>query len=252
MAFVVGEDGRQVIALDGAEYSPCGPDWIVSWPLYFSDAGDRVACRLTSRTTQKGCIAVDGKRGEEFDRVGPPALSRDGTRVVYRAQQGDRSFIVAGGVRGPDAEFLSDPAISADGTVVAYGEKREGRWSLVVADRGTPIDHQPFYVFLSPDGRSVGYSQLEPGGAGGSRARVVVDGKAGESFSTVGLPVVSPDGKSVIYAADEGERQYIVIGDTKVEVSGRASDPVFSRDGRKVGYGARIGREIWWKVLDLP
>ena len=252
MAFVAGEGGRQIIVLDDAEYSRYGPDWIVNWPLYFSEVGDAVACRLTSRTAQRECIAIDGRRGEEFDRVGPPALSRDGRHVAYRAQQGDRCFVVVDGRRGPDGEFMSDPAISADGRGVAYGEKRAGQWSLVVGARRTPIEEQPTYVFLSADGRSVGYRHFEREGGGGSRARVVVDGKPGEAFSMVGLPVFSPDGRTVAYAADDGERQYIVIGCLKVEVSGRAGDPVFSPDGRTLGYGARVGREILWKMLDLP
>jgi hypothetical protein len=248
VAFVAGVDGRQVVVLDGEEYSPCGPEWIVSWPLCFSEERAGIACRLTSRKTQKCCIAVDGRRGAEFDRVGPPVLSRDGTHVAYRAQAGDRSFVVIDGERGPDCEFMSDPAISADGTVVAYGVKQDGRWSLSVGARRTPIDHQPSYVFLSSDGRSVGYRH----DAGGSKLRVVVDGKPQEAFSMVGLPVFSPDGKTVTYAADDGDKQYIVIGDLKVEVSGRVGDPVFSPDGRKVGYGARIGHELRWIVLDLP
>lgn len=111
-----------------------------------------------------------------------------------------------------------------------------------------PVDHQPSYVFLSADGRSVGYSH----DAGDSRVRVVVDGRPGELFTVVGLPVFSPDGRTVAYAADDGKTQYVVIGASKVQVSGRASDPVFSPDGRKVGYGARIGREVRWNVLDVP
>jgi hypothetical protein len=219
----------------------------VSWPLVFGERGT-VACRLTSRLTEKGCIAVDGRRGPEFDRVGPPVLSRDGSHVAYRAHEGERGFVLVDGHRSPECDFLSDPAISADGTTVAYGEKRDGKWSLVVGARRVPIDHQPSHVFLSPDGRRVGYVC----DAGGSKVRVVVDGKPGDSFSLVGLPVFSPDGRTVAYSADDGPKQFVVIGSTRVEVAGRESDPVFSADGRKVGYGARIGREIWWKVLDVP
>ena len=249
MAFVAGgEGGRQIVAVDGAEYSGYGPEWIVSWPLCFSETGGAIACRLTSRASGKNCIGRDGRREEEFERVGPPVLSRDGKRIAYRAHEGDRCFVVVDGERGPSSEFMSDPAISADGKVVAYGEKRQGRWTLVVGARRTPIDQQPSTVFVSPDGRSAGYVH----DAGGSKVRVVVDGKPGDAFSLTGLPVFSRDGKTVAYAADEGQRQYIVIGDAKVEVSGRVSDPVFSTDGRRVGYGARIGREIWWKVLDVP
>jgi hypothetical protein len=252
VAFVAGEGGRQIIVLDEAEYSRYGPDWLVSWPLCFSESGGVVACRLTSKKSQRGCIAVDGRRGEEFDQVGPPVLSRDGKRVAYRAHQGDRCFVVIDGERGPDFEFMSDPAISADGTVVAYGAKQAGRWCLVVGDRRTPVDHQPSLVFLAPDGRSVGYWHSESPGSGSSRVRVVVDGKPGDTFSMVGSPVFSPDGKTVTYAADDGGRQYIVVGGRSVQVTGREGDPVFSPDGRKVGYGARIGREIWWKVLNVP
>jgi len=81
---------------------------------------------------------------------------------------------------------------------------------------------------------------------------VVVNGKEGEPFAIVGRVSFSPDGRRVTYAADDGEKQSIVIGEEKREVSGRLGDPVFSPDGRKVGYGARIGRELWWKVLEAP
>ncbi len=248
MAFVAGEGGRQVIVLDGSEFSGYGPDWSVSWPPCFSEAGGVVACRLTSRGSERGCVGVDGRRGEDFDRVGPPVLSRDGNRVAYRGHRGDRAFVVVDGERGPEFEYISDPAISADGRVVAYGAKREGRWWLVVGDRETPLDVQPSSVFLSADGASAGYTHSE----NGSRVRVVVDGKPGGSFSRVGRPVFSPDGQRVAYAADDGEKEYVVIDRMKIEVAGRMNDPVFSPDGSKVGYGARIGREIVWKVLEVP
>ena len=252
MAFVAGEGGRQVIVLDGSEYSLYGPDWTVSWPLYFSEEGSAVACRLTSKISQRGCIAVDGRRGGEFDRVGPPVLSRDGKHVAYRAHLGDRCFVVVDGERGPDFEFMSDPAISADGKVAAYGAKQSGQWTLIVGSARTPIAHKPSFVFLSPDGRSVGYGHPDSQAGGASRVRVVVDGKPGDAFTMVGTPVFSPDGKLLAFAADDGARQFIVIGGRSVDVVGRESDPVFSADSRKVGYGARIGREIWWKVLDVP
>ncbi len=199
----------------------------------------------------RDCVALDRRRGEEFDRISGPALSRDGTRVAYRAQQGGRSFVVIDAERGPDVEMMSDPAISADGRVVAYAARRDGRWRIVTDGREIPLEGQPSAVFLSGDGRSVGWL-LTLGSDGASKVRVVVDGVAGEPFAIVGRPLFGPDGRRVAYAADDGDRQYVVIGTTKVRVSGRLSDPVFSADGTKVGYGARIGRELWWKVLDVP
>ena len=231
--------------------TPGGPDWLVSWPPVWSADGSHLAFRLTSRTSSKECVVLDGRRGEPFDRVGAPALSRDGRHLAYRAHVGERSFVVVDGRHGPEVEFLTDPALSADGSVVAYAARREGRWRLIVGERETGLEGSPSSVFLSPDGLSVGW-QINTGSDGSAKVRVVVNGTAGESFALVGRCVFSPDGDRVTYAADDGDKQYVVIGDQKREVSGRLGDPVFSPDGRKVGYGARIGRELWWKVLELP
>ncbi len=245
-------EGRQIVGLDDRVLSEYGPERAVGWPLAMSLDGSVVACRLTDLKTGRACVAVNGRRGEEFDAVGPPVLSGDGTRVAYRAQEGDRSFVVIGSERGPACDLMSDPAISADGRVVAYAAGRGGRWSLVVGTRETSLAHPPSHVFLSDDGGSVGYWYFESQPGGASMIRVVAGSKTGEAFTLVGRPVFSPDGRTVAYAADSGGRPYVVIGDLMVEAAGRASDPVFSPDGRQVGYGTRIGREIGWKVLEVP
>ena len=252
MAFLAGEQGRQVVVVGDRVLSEHGPEWAVSWPIALSADGGAVACRLTHTKTNRGCVAVNGRKGAEFDAVGPPALSGGGKVVAYRAREGDRWFVVVGNERGPAYGFVSDPALSADGSVAAYAAERGGQWVLVVGGRETAVDRQPSSVFLSEDGRSVGYWCFERERDGSSRMQVVAGGKRGEAFALVGRPVLSPDGRTVAYAADDGDRLYVVVGDRKFEVVGRASDPVFSPDGKQVGYGARIGREIWWKVLDVP
>ena len=232
-------------------YSPWGPDWKFSWPPVWSADGSTIAWRLTSRSSPRECVARDDRRGEEFDRVGAPAVSGDGTRLAYRAHRGDRAFLVIDGMRGPEFDFISDPAVSADGSVVAYAAKADGRWRILAGGREIPVDGPPTHLFLSRDGRSVGWLREE--GAGGvAKVRVVVNGKAGEPFTLVGRPVFDMEGRLAAYAADDGSRQYVVIGETKVPVEGRLTDPVFSPDGRKIGYGARLHRGLWWKVLDVP
>jgi len=229
--------------------TPGGPDGLLNWPPVWSADGSRMACHITSRATSKECVVLNDRRGEEFDRVGAQALSRDGMHLAYRAQLGERSFVVIDGRRGPEAEFMGDPTLSADGRVVAYAARRDGRWRLVVGDRETELEGPPSGVVLSSDGGSVAWL-MKTGTDGNSKILVVVNGKAGEPFALVGRVSFSPDGRRVTYAADEGERQVVVIGEEKREVSGRLGDPVFSPDGRRVGYGAKICPELWWKVFE--
>jgi hypothetical protein len=44
---------------------------------------------------------------------------------------------------------------------------------------------------------------------------------------------------------------WLIVRERRVEAPNIVGDPVFSRDGRRVGYGALVGRELWWKVIDL-
>lgn len=252
MAFLAAVEGRQVIHLGDSVLAEHGPDWKVSWPIALSADGRAVACKLVHARTGKESVAVNGRRGEEFDAVGAPVVSGDGRVAAYRARAGEKSFVVVGGRRGPPFDLMQEPALSPDGCVVAYAAAREGRWRVVAGGREIPVDSEPFQVFVSPDGRRVGWWRMERKAEGGSLARVVVEGEEGEAFNLVGRPVFSPDGRIVAHWAEAGGRIFMVIGGRKVEVAGRLSDPVFSADGKKLGYGARLGREIWWKVVDLP
>jgi len=54
-------------------------------------------------------------------------------------------------------------------------------------------------------------------------------------------------------------KRFIVVADTetgKVIKEGPVGDeiwpPVWSADGKAAAYGARIGRELWWKVQPVP
>jgi len=220
------------------------------WPLAFSADGSVVAHRLWQVKGKRCRVVVNGREGPEFDGVGQPFLSADGAVVAYRAERNDEYFIRVGDRDGPAFEFVTDPAVSADGSTVAYAASQEGRWFLVAGARKIPLAGHPDMVFVSPDGRQVGWVDRESLPEGGYKMRVAVPGRVGETFSIVGRPAFSPSGATFAYAADEGARRFVVIGPRKVETPHRVSDPVFSPDGRHVGYGARIGRELWWRVVE--
>lgn len=61
--------------------------------------------------------------------------------------------------------------------------------------------------------------------------------------------VFSLDGKLIAYR--DARRLRIVAGKQLGPEFDYVSDPMFSPDGTTIGYLARKGREIWWKVLDV-
>ncbi|MBI4564398.1 MAG: PD40 domain-containing protein [Planctomycetes bacterium] len=251
MAFLAGVNGIRKVFLDDRPLN-YGSEWVVGWPLAWSADGRTIACPLRNLKTGCSGVGLNGRlQDDTFDSVGALALSRNGKVLAYRAREGEHSFLVVGGVKGPAFDHMIDPAISDDGDAIAFAGSREGQWSLIAGDRKRPLQERPFSVFVSPSGAAVGYVLHEPLSKGGSVARVVVDGARGETFSLVGRPTFSFDGQTYAYAADEGLKRYVVIRRRRIEAPGRITDPVFSPDGRRIGYGARIGRELWWKVEDV-
>src|SRR6185295_5846297 len=105
---------------------------------------------------------------------------------------------------------------SADGAVVAYAACRAGKWELLAGDRSLALDARPESVFLSRNGNAVGIIVTE-----GARSRVVVGADRGEPFTLLGRPSFSPDGRRIVYSADDGTKQYVVVDHRKIEVSGR-------------------------------
>jgi hypothetical protein len=248
VAFLGNDGGRQIIGLDDRDISGY-VDRDPSFPLTLSADGSTVAYLVLDRTPEGVCVVINGREGRRFDRAGRPAMSRDGRVVAHWASRNDEYFVRIGDLEGPAYEFVTDPAVSADGSTVAYGACREGRWFIRMRDKDHPLTAEPRMVFVSPDGRRVGWVEFRREVDGGSRMRVVAESSAGEFFAIVGMPSFSPVDARVVYGAEDDGRKFVVIGSRKVETPDRVGDPSFSPDGRRVGYGARVGRDLLWKMI---
>lgn len=62
---------------------------------------------------------------------------------------------------------------------------------------------------------------------------------------------VSPDGSQVAYRAMANGADHVVVDQKVSPAFTRVDHPVFSQDGKKVGFGALLGRQIWWKTMDV-
>jgi hypothetical protein len=45
---------------------------------------------------------------------------------------------------------------------------------------------------------------------------------------------------------------FVVVGDKESELFDEVWSPRFSPDGLNVVFGARVGRQLWWKVMPIP
>ncbi len=200
----------------------------------------------SARREGKFLIVIGERPGGDFDQVGDPVFGAKG--VAYRASRGGKWFVICRGTKGAGFDRVGDPVFSPDGTRVAYPAMRGEKWVMVVGEKPGEEFDGLWKPRFTPDGKQVIYSAKK-----GEKISLVVDGKRGEEFDGVTSDEASmnPDGSVVAYPAREGEKMLVVVGKNRSELFDQVGPPELSSDGKKVSFGARKGRELWWKVMEV-
>ena len=183
-------------------------------------------------------VAYAGRRGARAIAVvdqteSPPCaaiahLTVAGGRVAYAAFDDTAWRVVVDGEPGPAVTGVH--AIVLDAAHVAYLARAEDH-EIVVID-GTPIaasDHERSLVLTS---RGLSYVESTDDGE-----HLVLDGQPGASYDEVGVPTFAGD--RVAYAARRDRDWFVVIDGTETRIGSFASAPVFSHDGKHVGFTGR-------------
>lgn len=95
--------------------------------LVYSGKNSSVA--YVAKENEKFKLVLNGKEGPAFDMIVTPMFSPDGSKLVYRARNDQKRFVVVVDVaknevhRHPEYEFVFMTVFTADGKSVAYGVK---------------------------------------------------------------------------------------------------------------------------------
>lgn len=202
--------------------------------------------------------------------IGTPCFSPDSKRVGYWAKEGDKRFIIVDGKKSKQYDDVSIPYFSPDGKRVAYGVKEGDKWFMVVDEekysalngiipKEVPIDQYRInvtrknVVVFSTSLEKIAYICLS-----GKKYFVAVNDKISEEFNFIGGAIVNNGlGITVPIEASEGKimlGQVESLGTSLLTFGNEYSGTPYlhiSSDGKKVAFGARKGRELWWKVIKI-
>lgn len=176
-------------------------------------------------------IAVEGKlRGDAGDDVGAPVFSPDGNRLAFKVVRGGKMGIgIDDGKAACDHDFVGTPVFDAAGENVLFVGRTGGT-----------------------DG--AGLMRWEDPAASGGKCSLCKLPRRGKSEVLIGdaedirHPTFGP-GARIACARKRGDKWHIVVGQTESPAYDDVGPPVFAASGDSVAFGARIGRELWWKVL---
>ncbi len=202
--------------------------------------------------------------GEPQVGISGPALSPDGTRVAYAAEQDDRSNIwVLDLARGTRTRLTSGPADavhpswSPDGTRLFYASRGDFSGMCVVSVRSDGAGSADtlahgFQPVVSPDGRTLVFT-VDRKGSGDLWMLPLGEGGTAKPFLATSAdehaPAFSPDGHWLAYTSDESGRREIYIrrfpeGDGQAQVS--VNGGTWSRWSRGGGICYTQGDTLMW------
>jgi len=161
-------------------------------------------------------------------------VNEEGRGVAYVAKKGDKTYVVHNGISGPSHDLIFNLAISPDGKRVAYvAQEKDGRQRMILDNKdGQPFDDVGRPVF-SPDSKHIAYKIINKE----KLFVVIDDRISSEYKVYNGNPVFNADSSRVAYSegADGVRRSRLVITDLefrKVVIRENSGDYLILNDDK--------------------
>lgn len=218
--------GRGGVLVSGEDVFPFRPQWLPGGDLVYAADG-KIRRRAPSasqpvdipfRVTVPVVKPAYARRRRDHDDLAPkpvigigsPALSPDGTQVVFRALNGLWRLTIGKGPAKPlvrDGYWVCDPAWSPDGRTLAYSTDRGGKLDIWLRDMASGAERKltahkdaALSAAWSKDGQRIAF--LDQNGA--LHTVEVATGRITQVFGAIwepGKPSWSADGKTIALAA---------------------------------------------------
>lgn len=269
IAYIAGQSGKEFVVLNGKE----GRQYDEVYGVVFSPDSQHVAYGASEN--DKWFVVRDEKESVKHDYISLThryriSFSPDSQNLVYIASTGDYwggdSYIMLNDEKIEAVDSVEKgPVFSPDGNSIAYiarGKSPEGANEMYLV-LGGKEQKKHYWIWtepvFSPDGKRVAYVAGEDEI---NTRLIVVDNVGGKHYDSVliqQLPVFSSDSKKIAYIAIEYDGHgdeydvsaFVVVDGTERKKFDFIWNPVFSKDGKYITYGARKGNELLWVVDGL-
>lgn len=217
--------------------------------LQFSPDGTSLAFKAS--VDGKQCVMVNGQQGPFYDQVDNPHFSPDSQRTTYMAKQDGQWFIVIDGEEGQRFKNAVGPVFSPNSERIAYYAQGDDGWYMAADDQLIGPYHsfgrEEFGLFnFSPDSQRLAFVGVEAKKwlmiSYRHRESVVTNGEHGRKYNRCVNLVFSPNSEHLAYAAKRDDHWFIIVDDEEFGPyeSIEQDRPVFSPDGRQVGFAGCI------------
>lgn len=258
VAYAAQKNGRWHVVKD----NKIGPAYKKVGDLTFSPDSRHLAY-----TAHKATRAVIVKDGEEIEAaagfLARPMFAPDSSQFAYILLDPEEQelFIIIDGQQGPACKKLGNIVFSPKGKHWAYSALINDRW-VVVSDQGKSPGFDRIRLLLHLSTGDSGYFTYV--GEKNGQECVVIDGKQGKYYDSVGMPIIAPETGDVAYVAkiggkmamivngQEPEKKYDVIGFIRPAEEGKyevqEQIPFFSPKGNHLAYPAVENKQAFMIV----
>ncbi|MBN2477525.1 MAG: PD40 domain-containing protein [Pirellulales bacterium] len=241
LAYAASAAGKWYLVVNQREQGP----YDRVGPPVFSPNSRRLA-HVALLPDGKRVVVVNNKPGKPYDEIfdGAIVFGGDGSRLAYGVRLGQQWHIVLDDQEGGPFDYLGSRTgirFSPDGRRMAFAaysaEKRQ--WSVVVDQQPQPAYENLGQLVFNGDGNRLAYAAMRPDG----QWLVVVDGQEQKPYKAIGDGTLQfdPDGRTLVYAAEAGEKWLVVAGDHEGTPFDEVAEIRFSPDGRRLAYTATSG-----------